>query len=160
MDITDIDFNTIPYGEIEHIDIRIKKLHPDAIIPTYSKLGDSGCDLYSLEEFVLEPMDRCLVHCGIAISIPYGFEGQIRPRSGKAIKEGLTVINTPGTVDAGYRGEIMIGIINLSTTLAYIGKGDRIAQLIIVPVLKANFIEVNELDETERGDGGFGHTGK
>jgi len=140
--------------------VKIKKLKDDAVIPTYSKYGDAGCDLYSLEEFILQPGDICLVHTGIAIEIPYGYEGQIRPRSGKAIKEGLTVINTPGTVDAGYRDEIRVGIINLGGLIAYIGKGDRIAQLVFSPVLKADFVEVNELSDSDRGLGGFGHTGK
>lgn len=140
--------------------VKIKKVKDDAVIPTYSKYGDAGCDLYSLDEFILNPGDICLVHTGIAIEIPYGYEGQIRPRSGKAIKEGLTVVNSPGTVDAGYRDEIRVGIINVGGTLAYIGKGDRIAQLIISPVVEAHFVEVDELSDSERGLGGFGHTGK
>jgi dUTP pyrophosphatase len=142
------------------ISVKIKKIKSGAVIPTYSKYGDAGCDLYSMEEFILEPGDICLVHTGIAIEIPYGFEGQIRPRSGKAIKEGLTVVNSPGTVDAGYRDEIRVGMINVGRSLAYIGIGDRIAQLVISPVFEAKFEEVDELSDSERGLGGFGHTGK
>jgi dUTP pyrophosphatase len=145
---------------MDEVSIKIKKVKDGAIIPTYSKYGDAGCDLYSIEEFILEPGDICLVHTGIAIEIPYGLEGQIRPRSGKAIKEGLTVVNSPGTVDAGYRDEIRVGIINVSKSMAYIGIGDRIAQLIISPVYTAEFEEVDELSDSERGLGGFGHTGK
>jgi dUTP pyrophosphatase len=145
---------------MDEVSIKIKKVKAEAVIPTYSKYGDAGCDLYSLEEFILQPGDICLVHTGIAIELPYGFEGQIRPRSGKAIKEGLTVVNSPGTVDAGYRDEIRVGMINVGNSLAYIGIGDRIAQLVIGPVFKANFVEVNELSDSDRGLGGFGHTGK
>jgi dUTP pyrophosphatase len=142
------------------VNVRIKKLKKGAVIPTYAKFGDAGCDLYSIEEHILEPGDICLVHTGIAIEIPYGFEGQIRPRSGKAIKEGLTVVNAPGTVDAGYRDEMKVGMINVGKSLAYIGIGDRIAQLVISPVVVAKFDEVDELSDSERGLGGFGHTGK
>jgi len=142
------------------VNVKIKKVRDGAVIPKYSKHGDAGCDLCSMEEFILEPGDICLVHTGVALEIPYGFEGQIRPRSGKAIKEGLTVVNSPGTVDAGYRDEIRVGMINVGRSLAYIGVGDRIAQLVISPVVVAKFDEVDELSDSERGLGGFGHTGK
>jgi len=141
------------------IKIKFKKVRDGAIVPTYAKAGDAGCDLYSLEEFILEPGDICVVHTGIAVEIPVGYEGQIRSRSGKAIKEGLVVVNSPGTIDSGYRDEIKVGIINLSKNMAYIGIGDRIAQLVICPVYKAVFEETSALSNTERGLGGLGHTG-
>lgn len=138
--------------------IKLKKVRDNAIVPTYAKPGDAGCDLYSLEEFILEPGDSCIVHTGIAVELPEGYEGQIRSRSGKAIKEGLVVINSPGTIDSGYRDEIKVGIINLGRNISYIGIGDRIAQLVICPVYRAVFEEVDTLSDSARGFGGLGHT--
>ncbi len=109
---------------------------------------------------VLEPMERFAVSTGIAIQIPPGFEGQVRPRSGRAIEQGLTLINAPGTIDADYRGEVKVLLVNLGTRPAEIRHGDRIAQLVIAPVAHAKVIEVEELDDSLRGGGGFGHTGR
>jgi len=105
-------------------------------------------------------MARAAVASGIAVEIPAGFEGQVRPRSGRALKEGLALINSPGTIDADYRGEIKVLVVNLGEGPITIRPGDRIAQLVIAPVARAQLLEVDELDSSSRGDGGFGHTGR
>lgn len=140
--------------------IKIKKLVPNAILPDMAHSGDSGFDLYSVENSIVEARGRILVHTGIALAIPNGYEGCIRPRSGNALKLGYTVLNTPGTIDAGYRGEISVIIQNTTPNDIFINKGDRIAQLVIQKLPSVNFIEVKELDETTRGDNGFGSTGR
>jgi dUTP pyrophosphatase len=136
-----------------------KSRHP---LPEYATPGASGMDLRAnLEEpLQLKPMDRCLVPTGLFLAIPDNFEAQIRPRSGLAIKQGLTCLNTPGTIDADYRGEIKVILINLSTELQTIQDGDRIAQMVFCSTEKANFELVVDLENTQRGTGGFGHTGK
>ncbi len=111
-------------------------------------------------EFTLAPLTRVAVPTGFAIEIPPGFEGQVRPRSGLAFKEGVTVINAPGTIDADYRGEIKVILVNLGNDSVWIHHGDRIAQLVIAPVIRAEVEEVDSLEETTRGEGGFGHTGR
>lgn len=108
---------------------------------------------------VLQPMERRLIPTGLHIALPAGFEAQVRPRSGLALKHGLTVLNSPGTVDADYRGEIMVLLINLSSASFTVNDGERIAQMVIARHEQATFVEVEELDETERGEGGYGHTG-
>ena len=112
------------------------------------------------EPIVLEPGERALVPTGICIALPEGHEAQIRPRSGLAIKQGITVANAPGTVDSDYRGEVKVGLVNLSGEAYTIRRGDRIAQMIVAPVTRAELAPVDELDESERGEGGFGHTGR
>lgn len=141
--------------------IQIKKLHPDARVPRYMTELAAGMDIHALPEkpVELQPGERCLVPTGIAMAIPPGFEVQVRPRSGLAIKHGVTLVNTPGTIDADYRGEIRVIMINHGQDVFKISSGDRIAQLIVAPVCQAVFEEVVELSETERGSGGFGHTG-
>ncbi|PZP51801.1 MAG: dUTP diphosphatase [Pseudopedobacter saltans] len=131
-------------------------------LPTYATPGSSGLDLRAFIEMpiVLEPMQRILVPTGLFIELPEGHEAQVRPRSGLAINQGITCLNTPGTVDADYRGEIKVILINLSTTTQTIKPGDRIAQMVIQQVAQVILYEVKEISETERGDGGFGHTGK
>src|SRR5689334_17487051 len=116
-------------------------------------------DLVSAEDVNLEPMQRHAVSTGLSLEIPPGYEGQVRPRSGLALKAGLTCLNTPGTIDSDYRGEVKVILINLSRELAKIRRGDRIAQLVIAPVSRAVLVEVERLSETERGGGGFGSTG-
>jgi len=111
-------------------------------------------------EIILKPMARVAVPTGIALEIPVGFEGQVRPRSGRAISEGLTLVNAPGTVDADFRGEVKVLLINLGEAEVSIRPGDRIAQLVIAPVTRAELVEVEDLKETPRGEGGFGHTGR
>ena len=140
--------------------LKIKRLSTEAIIPAYQSELAAGIDLHSIEEHILEPMERKLIKTGLAFEIEEGYEVQIRPRSGLAYKYGLTVLNSPGTIDADYRGEIMVLLINLSNEFYTIKKGERIAQAVIAPVVQAKIVEVNELSDTKRGEKGFGSTGK
>ncbi|MHA1635936.1 MAG: dUTP diphosphatase [Candidatus Thorarchaeota archaeon] len=141
------------------VQVRVKRLNPDAKIPKIAKAGDVAFDLYSVIDYEIKPGERYAVPTGIAVEIPVGYEGQVRPRSGLALKEGLTVLNTPGTIDSGYRGEVKTIIINQGDTAFKISKGMRISQLAIRPVPEVSFIEVDELSDTDRGEGGFGSTG-
>ncbi len=136
-----------------------KSHHP---LPSYATIGSSGMDIRAFIDtpIVLQPFERSLIPTGIYLSIPEHLEVQIRPRSGLAIKQGITCLNTPGTIDADYRGEIKVILINLSNTEQVISDGDRIAQMVFQNVEKANWNLVENLDNTQRGDGGFGHTGK
>ena len=129
--------------------------------PSYETEGSAGVDLraFTEEDVVIKPMERKMIHTGLYMQIPEGYEGSVRPRSGLAIKKGITIINTPGVVDEDFRGEICVLLVNLSDEDFVIQNGDRIAQMLFKPVERAIFAEVRELDETERGDGGFGHTG-
>jgi dUTP pyrophosphatase len=136
------------------------KAHQDAIVPTYERADDAGCSLRVVEDYVIYPGKRALTRTGLKIAIPEGFEGQIRPRSGLAWKKGLTVVNTPGTIDAGYRGEIMVALINLGDTAVQIKKGDAVAQMKFAPVYTGYFMETGSLPDTERGEGGFNSTGR
>lgn len=133
--------------------------HP---LPAYATEGSSGLDLraYLSEPLTLVPLQRVLVPTGLFIELPLGYEAQIRPRSGLALKQGITCLNTPGTIDADYRGEIKILLINLSSENCVIQDGDRIAQLVIQSVAQINWVPVDALNETNRAEGGFGHTGK
>ena len=142
-----------------NLKIEFKKLNKDAVVPTYSKYGDCACDLYSVDTITIQPMDRVLVDTGIAIALPDGFEAQIRPRSGNAWKKGLTVLNSPGTIDFGYRNSLKVLLINLGKDEVSINTGDRVAQMKFSPVYKGHFIEVSDLSETERGTDGIGSTG-
>lgn len=130
-------------------------------LPKYETIASAGMDLRAnlLESVILKPFERTLVKTGLFIELPIGFEAQVRPRSGLALKKGITVLNSPGTIDADYRGEIGIILINLSSEDFVIENGERIAQLVIAKYEQAEFIEVNELSETSRGTGGFGSTG-
>ncbi len=141
--------------------VLIKKLHPEAKIPQYMTELAAGMDICALPEksLTLAPGQRCLVPTGLAFSIPAGYEIQVRPRSGLAIKHGISLVNSPGTIDADYRGEVSIIMINHGEDVLLINPGDRIAQLIVAPVCQATLLEVSELSETARGTGGFGHTG-
>ena len=140
--------------------IEIHKLTDNAVIPKYAKEGDAGADLVSIEDVTLHPKQRILVATGLSMAIPMGYVGLIHPRSGLAFNKGLTVLNSPGTIDAGYRGEVKVLLINHSQyEPVTIQKGERIAQLIIQKVEFADFKEVDALSETERGEGGFGSTG-
>ena len=131
-------------------------------LPNYETIGSSGMDLRAnLEEPVkLQPLQRALIPTGLFIELPLGFEAQVRPRSGLAIKHGITCLNSPGTVDSDYRGELKIVLINLSNETFMIQHGERIAQMVIQPVVKAEWQEVEVLNESKRGAGGCGHTGK
>lgn len=143
------------------VDVQVKLLRDTAQLPVYMTELAAGMDLFACldESQQLLPGQRILVPTGIALAIPAGYEGQVRPRSGLAIKKGLTLVNTPGTIDADYRGEVKIVMINHGQELVTITDGDRIAQLIIAPVLQAKLTLVEELDITGRDSGGFGHTG-
>lgn len=131
-------------------------------LPAYETASSAGMDLRAFLDFdvVLKPFERKLIPTGLYIELPDGYEAQIRPRSGLAIKSGITVLNSPGTIDADYRGEIKVILINLSNQEFTIKSGERICQMVIAKHEKAEFIEVEEISETERGAGGFGHTGK
>jgi len=139
--------------------VKVKRLSDEAALPSYAHKGDAGMDLYSVEDVELKPGERKLVGTGIKIAVEEGFEAQVRPKSGLAIKEGITVLNTPGTIDSGYRGEVKVILVNLSDKVFEIKKGSKIAQLIFAKVEEAKLEEVEELDETSRNEGGFGSTG-
>ncbi|MEY4348712.1 MAG: dUTP diphosphatase [Actinomycetota bacterium] len=128
-------------------------------VPVYAKPGDAGADLRSVEKLTLKAGSRALVRTGVSIALPYGYVALVHPRSGLAAKHGVTVLNTPGTVDAGYRGEIMVTLYNTDVNDFEIEVGDRIAQLIIQEVARAKFVAVERLPESARGDQGFGSTG-
>lgn len=142
--------------------VQIKVINKGAQpLPTYVTTQSAGMDLRANIDspITLKPMERRLIPTGLYISLPQGYEAQVRPRSGLALKHGITVLNTPGTIDADYRGEIMVLLINFSTEDFIINNGERIAQMVIARHEQATFIEVDILDETERGAGGYGHTG-
>lgn len=142
------------------ISIKIKKIDKSVSIPEYAHDGDAGSDLRSSIDIEIKPGERILVPTGIAIQIPKGYAGFVQPRSGLALKHGMSVLNTPGLIDSKYRGEIKVILINLDKHKPFIiNKGDRIAQLVIQNIAEVAFVEVTELDETSRGDGGFGSTG-
>jgi dUTP pyrophosphatase len=141
--------------------IQIKKLSSSVSIPKYETPGSSGMDVAAFvkSNIIIYPGEKALVPTGLSISIPLGHEIQIRPRSGLAVKKNITVLNTPGTIDADYRGEIKVILINLGKEKFIIKNGDRIAQMVVAPVVQADLEEVKELSGTERGSGGFGSTG-
>jgi dUTP pyrophosphatase len=142
-------------------EIQIKRLSNSVSIPKYETPGSSGMDIAAHIEnnIKIHPGDKALISTGFSLSIPIGYEVQIRPRSGLAAKKNITVLNTPGTIDADYRGEIKVILINLGKEQFVIENGDRIAQMVVCPVVQANLKEVKELPDTERGLGGFGSTG-
>ena len=141
--------------------ILIKKLHSDVNLPAYETSGSSGMDLqaYISEEIILKPGERKLIPTGLSIAIPENLEIQIRPRSGLAYKKGISVVNTPGTIDSDYRGEIKVLLINLGKENFIIKKFERIAQMVVCPITKVVLSETNDLPDTIRGEGGFGSTG-
>lgn len=151
--------------------VKVKKLHPDAVIPTYAKPGDSGFDFVSIQDVCIFPGQTVMVETGIAVEIPEGFELQVRPRSGMSFKTPLRVSNSPGTVDSGYRGPCNVLLTNTSNpnnpftneftngNAQFIRKGDRIAQGVVCPVIKVEFEEVTELSDSVRNESGFGSSG-
>ena len=139
--------------------LKVVKIHKDAILPNYAHPGDAGLDIYSVEEKLLKPGERALIKTGIKIELPKGTEAQMRPRSGLALKHGISLVNSPGTIDEGYRGEIGVIIINHGNEAFKVEKGMKICQMVVKPVWTVNVEEVSELDETSRGEGGFGSTG-
>ncbi len=142
-------------------DLLIEQLDPELPLPKFAKPGDAGADLYARIDLTLAPGERALMPTGIAIALPPGFAAFIHPRSGLAIRDGLSMVNAPGTIDASYRGEIQVILINMDTknTIA-IKRGDRVAQLVIQRVENVRFVPVTQLPGTERGAGGFGSTGE
>jgi dUTP pyrophosphatase len=143
------------------VKVEVKRLpHGGGLpLPAYATSGAAGMDVVSAESVTIAPGARHAVATGLALAIPDGYEIQVRPRSGLALKHGITVPNTPGTIDSDYRGELKVILINLGTEPFVIARGDRVAQLVLAPVVQAAWDEVDELDATERGEGGFGSTG-
>ena len=143
------------------INLKIKRISSLAKMPTYATVGAAGMDLYAANEkpITLMPLERHLIPLGFTMELPQGYEAQIRPRSGMAIKHGITLSNCVGTVDEDYRGEVCVGIINLSDKPYEVNAGDRIAQMVVAPVVRAEIVEADELLKTQRGEGGFGSTG-
>ena len=150
----------------ETIKVKVKRLYPDAILPSYAKDGDAGMDVIAFAKdnggaysYLLSPGTRRLIPTGIAIELPPYYQAEVRPRSGLALNKGITVLNTPGTIDSGYRGEVGVILINHGNETVHISHGDKIAQLVIMPVPRVVLEVVDELSDSERGEGGFGHTG-
>lgn len=137
----------------------VTRLHPDAVVPAYAHDGDAGLDLVSVEEVTLAPGERYAVATGWAMAIPDGWVGLVHPRSGLALRQGLTVANAPGTIDAGYRGEVKVILVNLGTDPVEVHAGDRVAQLVLQEVGRAEVVVVDDLEQTARGAAGFGSTG-
>ena len=139
--------------------LRFKKVHPDAVLPAYAHKSAAGMDLRSVADVVIAPGGRALVPTGLVMLLPPGYEAQVRPRSGLALKHGVTVLNTPGTIDSGYRGEVGVILANFGDADFTVKKGDKIAQAVIAPVTQPEIVETDTIDETDRGAGGFGSTG-
>ena len=139
--------------------LRFKKVHPDAVLPAYAHNSDAGMDLRSVADLVIAPGKRALVPTGLVMLLPPNYEAQVRPRSGLALKHGVTVLNTPGTIDSGYRGEVGVILANFGDADFTVNKGDKIAQMVIAPVTQPEIVETDTVDETDRGAGGFGSTG-
>lgn len=147
-------------GAAEPVEVLLHRIDPGLPAPAYAHPGDAGADLVTAVDVVLEPGERRTVPTGVAIALPAGFAGFVHPRSGLAARSGLTVVNAPGTVDAGYRGEIMVTLLNTDRSAAlHLRRGDRIAQLVVQRVGRARFVEVDRLPGSARGSGGFGSTG-
>ena len=140
--------------------LRFRKIHPDAVLPSYAHPSDAGMDVRSVEDLTIAPGKRALVHTGLVMLLPPMYEAQVRPRSGLALKSGVTVLNTPGTIDSGYRGEVGVILANFGDADFHVRKGDKIAQIVIAPVTQPEIVETTEVDETDRGADGFGSTGK
>lgn len=139
--------------------LKIKKLHPNAILPNYAHPGDAGMDLFAVTERIILPGESQLIPTGISIELPLQTEAQVRPRSGLALKHQITVLNTPGTIDEGYRGEVGVILINHGKVPFVVTPGMKIAQMVIQSVLRVEVLEVEQLADTARGSGGFGSTG-
>ena len=143
------------------LEIPLVRVEADLQVPEYAKPGDAGVDLRSRVDVTIAPGERALVPTGLRIAIPDGYAGFVQPRSGLALRHGITCLNSPGLIDSGYRGELAVLLINTDRTEAFrIERGERIAQLVIQAVASASFVEVADLDDSARGAGGFGHTGR
>jgi dUTP pyrophosphatase len=143
------------------IELPVRRLRPDAVVPGRAYDGDAGLDLTACERVVLEPGERAIVHTGLAVAIPEGYAGFVQPRSGLAARNGLTIVNTPGLVDSGYRGEVLVVLLNTDREQAFtVEPGMRIAQLVVMPIPALEPVEVDELPESERGARGHGSSGR
>lgn len=145
---------------VEHPRLPVQRLHPDAVVPTYAHPGDAGLDLTSVTAVTLAPGERVAAPTGLAMAIPEGWVGLVHPRSGLARRHGITVANAPGTIDAGYRGEVLVLLVNLGDEPVTLQAGERVAQLLLQRVGAAEVVEVTSLDDSSRGTGGFGSTGR
>ena len=152
-------YHRVEATRVPIVQIPIRRLDSKLPVPAHAHRGDGGVDLYARDAARLGPGERAVVATGIAVAIPDGYAGFVTPRSGLAARHGISVVNGPGLVDAGYRGEIKVVLVNLSTEAFDVERGDRIAQLVVVPVAVQDFIEVEELPDSSRGAGGFGSTG-
>jgi len=142
-------------------ELPVRRLRPDLLLPAYAHPGDAGADLCAAEDVVLPPGGRATVGTGLAVAVPDGHAAFVHPRSGLAARHGITVVNAPGTVDAGYRGEVRVVLLNTDRHEPFtVRRGDRIAQLVVQPVTRVRFLDVQELPPTPRGEGGFGSTGR
>jgi dUTP pyrophosphatase len=141
------------------VTLNVKRLRPEGRLPSYAHEGDAGLDLYAAEALVLPPGGSALVRTGIAVALPSGTEGQVRPRSGLALNHSVTVLNAPGTIDEGYRGELGVILVNHGTTPFAVEVGMKVAQLVVMPRLQVHVAQVQDLDETSRGSDGFGSSG-
>ena len=139
--------------------VSFRRIHPDAVLPAYAHEGDAGMDVRSVEDLVIPPGGRALVHTGLVMQLPPDAEAQVRPRSGLALKHGVTVLNAPGTIDAGYRGEVGVILVNHGEKPFPVERGMKVAQIVVAPVVRAEIAETDETDATARGAGGFGSTG-
>jgi dUTP pyrophosphatase len=156
------EFEQHLYDSFSTRTLKVKKLNPDAVLPSYNYPGDSGFDFYSVEDVIIPSLGRALVPTGLSVQFDEGLELQVRPKSGLAINQGLTVLNTPGTVDFGYTGEIKVIVFNTNQTPVTVKKGMKIAQGVLCPVINGKIVkveEVGEISETTRGNNGFGSTG-
>ena len=159
-DFEDLDDEFFKNSQTRTIEVEL--IHKDAVFPKYAYLSDSGFDLHSTQDLEIKPFGRILVPTGIKVSFEKGYELQIRPKSGLAIKQGLTVLNTPGTVDQGYTGEIQVIVFNTNNHSVIISKGMKVGQAVLCPVINGEYVrfqQVDQLDEKDRGDNGFGSTG-
>ena len=139
--------------------VKFRRIDSSAMLPSYAHPGDAGMDIRSIEELTIVPGGRSLVRTGLVMMLPPGYEAQVRPRSGLALKNGVTVLNSPGTIDEGYRGEVGVILANFGSQPFRVEKGSKIAQIVIAPCTRAEIEETSETDATERGEGGFGSTG-
>jgi dUTP pyrophosphatase len=141
--------------------VRVKRLDPGLPLPAYARAGDAGLDLFSAEDATLKPGERGAIATGVAVEIPEGYAGFVHARSGRALREGLALANAPGLIDSGYRGEIKVVVVNLDPeNVIHVARGDKIAQLVVQPVVTVEPVDADDLDDTERGAGGFGSTGR
>jgi dUTP pyrophosphatase len=143
------------------VKVRVRRLDGGLPLPSYARAGDAGLDLFSAEAVTLKPGERAAIPTGLTVEIPEGYAGFVHARSGRALREGLALVNAPGLIDSGYRGEIKVIVVNLDPSdVVHVERGDKIAQLVVQPVANVELAEVDDLDATERGEGGFGSTGR